>query len=48
MPMQDGDVPAKFADVSAIRHDFEFHPTMTVANGVPRVVQWYEDYHGIA
>ena len=47
MPMQDGDVPATFADIDAIQRDLGFAPTTTIAQGVPRFVQWYRDYHQI-
>lgn len=45
MPMQDGDVPATFADIEAIQRDLGFQPTTAIADGVPRFVKWYRDYH---
>lgn len=45
MPIQDGDVPATFADIDAIQHDLGFSPTTTIDQGVPRFVQWYKEYH---
>lgn len=45
LPMQDGDVPATFADIDAIQRDLGFEPTTTIAEGVPHFVSWYKDYH---
>ena len=44
-PMQPGDVPATYADISAIQSDLGFAPTTPIDVGVPRFVQWYRDYH---
>ena len=46
-PMQPGDVPETFADISAIRRDLGFEPTTTIDEGVPRFVRWYRDYHKV-
>ena len=45
-PMQPGDVPATFADISAIAQDIGFAPTTGIELGVPRFVDWYRAYHG--
>ena len=45
LPIQDGDVPATFADIDAIRRDLGFAPTTTIEQGVPRFVDWYRSYH---
>ena len=47
MPMQPGDVPDTFADISAIERDLDYRPTTTIDEGVPRFVDWYRDYHGV-
>lgn len=47
-PMQKGDVKATFADIEAIRRDCGFEPTTPIDVGIPRFVEWYKDYHGIA
>jgi UDP-glucuronate 4-epimerase len=47
LPMQAGDVRDTFADISAIQRDLGFAPTTTIAEGVPRFVQWYREYHGV-
>ncbi len=46
-PMQPGDVPETFADISAIHRDLGFQPTTTIDEGVPRFVRWYRDYHKV-
>ncbi|WP_340314021.1 GDP-mannose 4,6-dehydratase [Rhizorhabdus argentea] len=46
-PMQPGDVRETFADISAIERDLGFHPKTSIADGVPRFVNWFRDYHGI-
>jgi UDP-glucuronate 4-epimerase len=44
-PMQPGDVPDTFADISAIQEELGFQPATTIDQGIPRFVQWYRDYH---
>lgn len=48
LPMQPGDVPKTYADVSAIQRDLGYAPTTSIDVGVPRFVSWYRDYHRIA
>ena len=45
LPMQDGDVPATFADTSALNAWTGFSPDTTVEAGVARFVTWYRDYY---
>jgi UDP-glucuronate 4-epimerase len=45
-PMQPGDVPETFADVSAIERDLGFRPKTPLDIGVPRFVDWYRAYTG--
>ncbi|MEG3123115.1 NAD-dependent epimerase/dehydratase family protein [Sphingomonas sp. GB1N7] len=47
LPMQPGDVRDTFADISAIQRDLGFEPRTTIAEGVPRFVEWYREYHGV-
>ena len=47
LPMQPGDVPATYADIAAISRDFRFHPRTPIAEGIPKFVAWYRDYHGL-
>jgi len=46
MPMQDGDVPATEADVSALGEDFGYRPSIQVDEGIQRFVDWYRSYYG--
>ena len=46
LPMQPGDVPATYADISAIARDTGYAPTTPIEVGVPRFVEWYRDYTG--
>ena len=47
LPLQDGDVPATFADVSELAAWTGFKPGTPVREGVARFVAWYRDYHGV-
>jgi UDP-glucuronate 4-epimerase len=47
LPMQAGDVPATFADVSALTEWTGFKPGTTIASGVARFVAWYRDYYRV-
>jgi UDP-glucuronate 4-epimerase len=46
-PLQDGDVPETYADISAISGDLGFAPTTTIDQGVPQFVNWYKAYHRV-
>jgi len=43
-PLQPGDVPDTFADISAIRRDVGFEPVTRLEMGIPRFVDWYRHY----
>ncbi|MCE9570088.1 MAG: NAD-dependent epimerase [Rhodocyclales bacterium] len=45
LPMQDGDVPATYADTSELQRVTGFSPRTSVAEGVRRFVEWYRSYH---
>ena len=47
LPMQPGDVPATYADISAISRDLGYAPTTSIDVGVPAFVEWYKGYHRI-
>lgn len=46
LPMQDGDVPATFADTEALAAEVGFKPATSVEFGIARFVEWYKDYYG--
>jgi len=39
-PMQPGDVPATFADISKSRELLGYNPTTKIADGIPKFVEW--------
>ena len=45
-PLQPGDVPDPYADISAIERDLGYRPTTPIDVGVPAFVRWFRDYHG--
>lgn len=47
LPMQPGDVPATYADISRAAAKLNFDPRTPIAEGVPRFVRWYREYHGL-
>ena len=40
-PMQPGDVPVTFADISKSRQLLGYNPTTKIADGIPKFVEWY-------
>ena len=44
-PMQPGDVPDTFADVSDLAAQFDFRPHTTIEQGVARFARWFLDYY---
>jgi UDP-glucuronate 4-epimerase len=47
LPMQQGDVRQTYADVSRARELLGYDPSVTIAEGVPRFVEWYREYYGV-
>ena len=47
MPMQPGDVPATWADVTDLEKDLGYKPGTPVKEGVKRFVEWYSGYFGV-
>lgn len=45
LPMQDGDVPSTFADVSSLEAAVGFKPRTPVQSGIDRFVAWYREYY---
>ena len=43
-PMQPGDVAATFADIAPMQRDFGYAPATSIAEGLPRFVEWYRGY----
>ncbi|MDR2032599.1 MAG: NAD-dependent epimerase [Azoarcus sp.] len=47
LPMQDGDVPATYADTAELSAWTGFNPSTRVRDGVERFVAWYRAYYGV-
>jgi UDP-glucuronate 4-epimerase len=45
LPMQPGDVPATYADVSDLTADIGFKPSTSIKQGIQSFVDWYMDYY---
>jgi UDP-glucuronate 4-epimerase len=45
LPIQPGDVPATYADITRARTKLGFEPHTPIDVGIPRFIQWYFDYH---
>lgn len=46
VPMQPGDVPVTYADISALERDFGFKPSTSLRDGLRAFAQWYKEYYG--
>jgi len=46
LPMQQGDVPATYADVDDLMRDTGYRPRTSIEEGIARFVEWYKDYYG--
>jgi len=42
-PMQPGDVPITYADISRAREKLGYNPTTKIADGIPKFVEWYRE-----
>ena len=47
LPLQAGDVPATYADVSDLIADFDYKPNTSVNDGVARFIEWYCEFYGV-
>ena len=47
LPIQPGDVPATYADIEDLTHDFGFKPATPIGIGVSRFVQWYRTFYSV-
>jgi len=44
LPMQPGDVPVTFADVSKARKKLGYDPSTPISKGLPEFVKWHKEY----
>ena len=47
VPMQPGDVPMTYADMSDMERDFGFKPTTSLRDGLRKFAEWYRDFYVI-
>jgi UDP-glucuronate 4-epimerase len=47
LPLQPGDVPATYADVSDLIRDVDYKPDMSVEQGIANFVEWYRGHFKI-
>jgi UDP-glucuronate 4-epimerase len=47
VPMQPGDVASTFADIKALKRDFDFEPVTAIGDGVANFVEWYRDFYKV-
>ncbi|MBM9536387.1 NAD-dependent epimerase [Desulfobulbus alkaliphilus] len=47
LPMQDGDVPATYADVTELVQAVGFQPSTSIEVGVRKFVDWYREYYRV-
>jgi UDP-glucuronate 4-epimerase len=43
--LQPGDVPATYADVDDLIQDVGFKPETSIATGIRRFIEWYQEYY---
>ena len=47
MPLQPGDVPSTYADVSDLVRDVHYKPDTSVTEGVKNFIEWYKKYYSV-
>lgn len=47
LPMQPGDVPLTYADVTTLFEDVGFRPRTSLREGLEHFVRWYRGYYGV-
>ncbi len=45
VPMQPGDVPVTYADISDVERDCGFKPSTSLREGLSRFAEWYKDFY---
>ncbi len=45
VPMQPGDVPVTYADVTSLQRDFGFKPSTSLREGLRRFAVWYREFY---
>ncbi|MDO9334789.1 MAG: NAD-dependent epimerase [Caulobacter sp.] len=47
LPMQAGDVPETYADVTDLMRDVGYKPETSIETGIARFVEWYKSYYSV-
>ncbi|MCU7799667.1 MAG: NAD-dependent epimerase [gamma proteobacterium symbiont of Lucinoma myriamae] len=47
LPLQPGDVPDTYADVTELVKDVDYKPSTTVDKGIKAFASWYKDYYNV-
>lgn len=47
LPLQQGDVPATYADIDDLSRDVGFRPDTPIESGIERFVAWYRDFYRV-
>ncbi len=48
MPIQQGDVPATYADVDDLINDMNYKPNTSIIKGIDNFIEWYLDYYNVS
>jgi UDP-glucuronate 4-epimerase len=48
LPIQPGDVPATWADVSDLVDDLDYQPATSIQDGVGRFIAWYKEFYRVS
>ena len=46
-PIQPGDIPATYADVSELMEQYSFQPSTPLEEGIQRFIAWYREYYKV-
>ena len=47
LPLQPGDVPDTYADVTDLVKQLNYKPSTTIEKGITNFISWYREYHKI-
>ena len=47
LPIQPGDVPTTFADVSDLIRDTGYQSSTSIEEGIRKFIQWYKEYYNV-
>ena len=47
LPIQPGDVPATWADVSDLTEDLDYKPDTSIEHGVEQFIKWYREFYSV-